>query len=127
MADAIGRLGIQRGDRVATLGWNTYRHLELYSAIPCFGAILHTINIRPGGDDVAFIIGKAQDAALFVVAKFLPLLERIASRLPSLRHIIVIAAVEEFVSTSLPVLNYETQLRTGDAAFAFSDLDENSL
>ncbi len=127
MADAIGRLGIQRGDRVATLGWNTDRHLELYSAVPCFGAILHTINIRLGDDDVAFIIDKAQDRALFVDAEFLPLVERIAPRLPSLQHIIVMGAAEDAASTSLPVLRYETLIETGDPVFAFPDLDENSL
>lgn len=59
MADAIGRLGIKRGDRVATLGWNSYRHLELYSAIPCIGAIPHTLDIRLGDDDIAFLIDTA--------------------------------------------------------------------
>lgn len=126
LADAIGGLGIRSGDRVATLGWNTYRHFELYAAVPCLGAVLHTVNIRLGDDDIVYIINKAQDIALFVDPEFLPTVERIAPRLGSLKHVIVMARAEDAIATSLQVLNYETLLRAGKPDFVFSELDENS-
>src|SRR5690242_9620434 len=61
LAWALARLGVQPGDRVGTLCWNTYRHLELYFAIPCSGSVLHTLNLRLAPNQLAFIINHAED------------------------------------------------------------------
>src|SRR5687767_101108 len=74
-------LGVRPGDRVATLAWNHTRHLELYFAIPCFGAVLHTVNIRLGDEQLRFVLQHAEDVVVFVDAS---LAERVASLRPSL-------------------------------------------
>jgi fatty-acyl-CoA synthase len=64
LAKALERLGVQQGDRVATLAWNSYRHLELYYAVPCMGAVLHTLNLRLSADQLAYVISHAEDAVI---------------------------------------------------------------
>src|SRR5262245_64394595 len=81
LAGALARLGVQQGDRVATLAWNTYRHLELYFAVPCMGAVLHTLNLRLPPDQLIYIVNHAEDKVLFVDASLLPLLEKLAEHL----------------------------------------------
>ena len=68
LASALENLGVQPGDRVATFGWNSVRHLELYLAVPCMGAVLHTVNIRLFEDDLRYIVGHAEDRAIFLDA-----------------------------------------------------------
>src|SRR5205085_4342703 len=76
LAGALQRAGIQPGDRVATLMWNHYAHLEAYFAIPCAGAVLHTLNLRLHPDDIAYIANHAGDRFLIVDDVLLPLLEK---------------------------------------------------
>ena len=85
---ALAGLGISPGDRVATLGWNTARHLEAYYAVPAMGAVLHTLNVRLTADELAFIATDAGDRTLLVDEDLLPLLERFHARAP-FRHVIV--------------------------------------
>src|SRR5260221_1754566 len=88
-AAALARLGVRQGERVATLAWNHSRHLELYLAIPCMGAVLHTLNLRLSPDQLAFIINDAEDAVIVADQSLLPLLDRVRDRIPSVRHIVV--------------------------------------
>src|ERR687893_1741479 len=66
LAVALGELGLEKSDRVATLAWNTYQHLEAYFGVPCSGMVLHTINPRLSSDDIAYIINHAEDRVLLV-------------------------------------------------------------
>src|SRR5437870_1884850 len=66
LANALKRLGVGPGDRVATLAWNGYRHLELYYAVPCMGAVLHTLNLRLAADQLGYIINHAEDSVICV-------------------------------------------------------------
>src|SRR5919202_3734340 len=68
LASSLERLGVRPGDRVATFGWNSRRHLELYLAVPSMGAVLHTLNIRLFEDDLRYIVGHAQDKVIFLDA-----------------------------------------------------------
>src|SRR3954454_6698380 len=68
LASALRELGIGPGDRVATFGWNSLRHLELYLAVPSMGAVLHTLNIRLFEDDLRYIVGHAEDRVIFLDA-----------------------------------------------------------
>ena len=79
MANALAGLGIKSGDRVATLAWNGYRHMELYYAVSGSGAVLHTLNPRLHPDQVVYIADHAEDQALFFDLTFLPLVEAIAA------------------------------------------------
>ena len=88
LANALSRLGLSKGDRVATLAWNHGRHLEAYFAVPLAGFVLHTINPRLSPQDLAFICNDAGDRVLIVDEALLPVLERFRSQI-DLRHVIV--------------------------------------
>ncbi len=65
LASALKKLGLRKGERVATLCWNHHRHLELYSAVPLAGAVLHTLNLRLSAEEIAYIAGHANDSLIF--------------------------------------------------------------
>ena len=77
LASSLERLGVKRGDRVATFGWNSRRHLELYLAVPSMGAVLHTLNIRLFPDQLVYIANHAEDKVAIVDASLAPLWSRI--------------------------------------------------
>ncbi len=85
MANALAALGVKPGDRVATLAWNGYRHMELYYAVSGSGAVLHTLNPRLHPDQVVYIADHAEDQVLFFDLTFLPLVEAIASRVKTIK------------------------------------------
>lgn len=89
LMNALDDLDVPAGAVVATLAWNSYRHLEAYFAVPCSGRILHTLNIRLSAEELAFVMRDAEDAVVMVDPDLLPLLEQVAADVPSLRHIIV--------------------------------------
>src|SRR5256886_13191128 len=85
LARALLRLGIETGDRVGTLAWNTYRHFELYYAIAGIGAVCHTINPRLFPEQITYIANHAEDTALFFDLTFLPLVEKLAPALKTIK------------------------------------------
>src|SRR3982074_3202443 len=89
LAGALKRLGIKPGDRVATLSFNNYRHLELYYAVPCMGAVLHTLNLRLFPQHLEFIINDAEDKVLFVDQALLPPLKPLLGKIPSLQQVVL--------------------------------------
>ena len=110
LANALARLGIQRGDRIGTLAWNTYRHLELYFAVPCMGAVVHTLNLRLPPNQLTHIINHAEDQVIFVDHSLLPILEKVAGDLKTVRHVVVMGE-GPLSEVSLPnVLSYEELL-----------------
>ncbi len=90
LAGALTRLGIRPGDRVATLAWNNYRHLEAYYAVPCMGAVLHTLNLRLFPDQLAFVINDAEDRIILADRTLLPILEKVSGRIPKVEKVIVL-------------------------------------
>jgi acyl-CoA synthetase (AMP-forming)/AMP-acid ligase II len=127
LARALLRLGIEPGDRVATLAWNTFRHFELYYAISGIGAVCHTINPRLFDDQIVYIVNHAADRLLFVDTTFLPLVERLAPRLPSDCRIVLMTDAENMPSTKLPVLPcYEQLIEAEDADFTWPEFDERT-
>jgi fatty-acyl-CoA synthase len=111
LAAALQKLGIRQGDRVATLSWNHYQHLEAYFAIPCIGAIIHPLNLRLSPDDLSYIVNNAEDKMLIVDQVLLPLFEKFKSTV-NFSRVIVIRQLEEPVSKEY--LNYEDVLASGD-------------
>ncbi len=89
LAAALARLGVKQGDRVGTFMWNNQTHMEAYFAIPCMGAVLHTLNIRLFPEQLAFVINHADDKVIIVDASVAPLLARVRDQLPNVEHIIV--------------------------------------
>jgi fatty-acyl-CoA synthase len=125
LARALRRLGVQPGERLATLAWNTGAHLEIYLGAPCYGAVLHTLNLRLAPEQIGYISRHAEDTILFVDQSLLPLAEQFCTQVPTLRHIVVMNE-EKPLSTSLPVLRYEALLAAEDPSFAWPVHDENS-
>jgi fatty-acyl-CoA synthase len=111
LATALQQLGIQKGDRVATLSWNHYQHMECYFAIPCIGAIVHPLNLRFNPDDLAYIVNHAQDKILIVDQVLLPLFEKFKSS-TSISRVIVIP--QTGMPFSEEYLDYEEVVRSGD-------------
>src|SRR5262245_40768670 len=89
LAGALRDLGIRKGDRVATLAWNSHRHLEIYWAAPLSGAVLHTLNFRLSPQDLTYIVNHAGDAVIFVDGSVWPVLAPIRHALRTVRRIIV--------------------------------------
>ncbi|MEH7333658.1 long-chain fatty acid--CoA ligase [Neobacillus drentensis] len=127
LADALITLGVTKGDRVGTLAWNHHRHLEAYFAIPCMGAVLHTINIRLAPQHITYIINHAEDKVLLVDADILPLLEKCAHELPNVKAYVVMTDEKELPETKLsPVYHYEDLLAEANPAYQYpNDIDEN--
>ena len=128
LANGLEDLRIGLGDRVATFMWNGWRHLEIYQAVPSMGAILHTLNIRLGPDDLRYIINHAADRVVFVDADLAPLLERIAGDLPSVeRYVICGEPGAEPWESSLPnAVDYESFLSGFSRNIAWPEFDENT-
>ncbi len=127
LAHALTRLGIGRGDRVATFAWNTYRHLEIYFAAPCMGAVLHTLNIRLAPDQLIYIINHAEDRVIFVDASLVPLLERIRDQIPTVKAFVIMSDAGPVQTTLSPALDYEALLaESPEAPYPWPRLDENA-
>ena len=123
LAGVLRELGVKKGDRVATLAWNSHRHLELYWAAPCSGAVLHTLNLRLAPQDLTFIINHAADSVIFADASLWPILEGIRDRIPSVRTIVIMRdAPEPRVPAALP--EYEALLAAASPLRRWPTLDE---
>jgi fatty-acyl-CoA synthase len=127
MASALEKLGVAQGDRVGTLAWNTARHFELYVAVPCMGAVLHTLNLRLPLDQLTFIINDAADRVIFVDADLMPLVEKVAGQIPTVEYIVVMNGQASTTADNLPkVLDYEELLATGSPDYQWPTLDERA-
>src|SRR5688572_10271982 len=92
MANALRSLGVSEGERIATLAWNGYRHMELYYAVSGSGSVLHTLNPRLHPDQVVWIADHAEDQVLFFDLTFLPLVEAIASRVKTIKAFVAMTS-----------------------------------
>jgi fatty-acyl-CoA synthase len=127
VAQRLDRDGIKLGDRVATLAWNTWRHLESWYGILGIGAIYHTINPRLFPEQIAWIINHAEDRVMMTDLTFLPLLEKIADKLPTIERYIVFTDAAHMPATPLRnAVPYEEWLAEADGDFAWKDFDENT-
>jgi acyl-CoA synthetase (AMP-forming)/AMP-acid ligase II len=128
LANALAHHGIRRGQRVATLAWNGYRHLELYYAVSGSGAVLHTLNPRLHPDQVTWIADHAEDRILFFDLSFLPLVEAIAHRVKTIKTFVALTDRAHMpAATTLPnLLCYEKLLEMQSEDFEWPELDENT-
>ncbi len=129
LADVLQNLNVTRGDKVGTLAWNHHRHLEAYFAAPGIGAVIHTINIRLSPEHITYIINHAEDKVLLIDEDIVPLIEKIAPALTTVKAFIIMTDQTEMPSTSLkPSYSYEELLAAGNPKTSFiSDLDENEI
>ena len=120
-----GRLGVTTGDRIATLAWNSYRHLEVYFGVSGIGAVLHTVNPRLFADQLEYIFNHAADRYVFVEPDLLPILEALAPRLPKLEGYIVLTDAASMPATSLPnAIAYETLIAGLPGEIEWPEIDE---
>ncbi len=127
IAKRLERDGIKLGDRVATLAWNTWRHLESWYGILGIGAIYHTVNPRLFPEQIVWIINHAQDRMIMTDLTFVPLLEKIADKLPTIERTIVLTDGAHMPATTLRnAVPYEDWLAEADGDFAWKSFDENT-
>ena len=127
VAQRLERDGLRLGDRVATLAWNTWRHLETWYGILGIGAVYHTINPRLFTNQIAWIINHAEDRVIMTDVTFLPILEKIADRIPTIERTIVYCDAAHMPATSLRnAVPYEDWLAEADGDFAWKSFDENT-
>jgi len=127
VAQALKQLGVKPGDRVGTLCWNSFRHLELYFAIPCYGAVLHTLNLRLPSDQLAFIVNHAEDQVIFVDASLVPILESIRDQIPTVKHFVILPDEKSEAHQLAPASCYEQLIESSmGRAYAWPDLEETA-
>jgi fatty-acyl-CoA synthase len=123
LARALAQLGVEPGDRVGTFAWNNQRHFELYFAIPCTGAVIHTLNIRLFEEQLTYIVNHAEDKVIFVDDSLVPVLEKLAPSFETVAHYVVMGDGD---AGTLPnALRYEQLLKeAGPGAFDYPEVDE---
>jgi fatty-acyl-CoA synthase len=127
VAQRLARDGIKSGDRVATLAWNTWRHLESWYGIVGIGAVYHTVNPRLFPDQIAWIINHAEDRLLMTDLTFVPLLEKLSQQLPTIERYVVYTDAAHMPATSLRnAVPYEEWIGEADGDIAWAQLDENT-
>ena len=127
LANALDKLGLQEGDRVATLAWNDYRHLELYYGVGGAGYVCHTVNPRLFPEQIIFIINHAEDKWIFTDPMFVPLLEKIAGHTPGVEGYVVMTNDENMPETTLKkAVSYESLIGAESDEYAWPELDERA-
>src|SRR5437868_5896588 len=127
VSQVLERDGIKLGDRVATIAWNTWRHLEVWYGIMGIGAICHTVNPRLFPEQIAWIINHAQDRIVMTDITFVPVLEKIADKLGSVERYVVLTDKAHMPETTLKnVVAYEDWIAEADGKFKWKDFDENT-
>ncbi|MDM4765047.1 3-(methylthio)propionyl-CoA ligase [Pelomonas sp. SE-A7] len=127
-ANALAGLGVQAGDRVGTVAWNGYRHMELYYSASGSGAVLHTLNPRLHPEQLAWIVGHAEDKVLCFDLTFLPLIEAVAAKLASVKHFVLMTDRAHMPAASkiANLLCYEELLEAASPDYDWPQLDEQS-
>jgi fatty-acyl-CoA synthase len=127
VAKRLERDGIKLGDRVATLAWNGYRHLECWYGIVGAGAVYHTVNPRLFPEQIAWIMNDAEDRIVLVDLTFMPFLEALADRLPTIERYVVLADGAHMPATKLKnAIAYEDWIGEVDSDFAWKEFDERT-
>ena len=127
VAQRLEKDGIKLGDRVATMAWNTARHLEAWYGILGIGAVYHTVNPRLFPEQIVWIVNHAQDRMMIVDLTFVPLLEKIADRLPTIERYIVLTDAAHMPQTTLKnAVAYEDWIGEVDGDFVWKQFDENT-
>jgi fatty-acyl-CoA synthase len=124
LAGALARLGVGKGARVGSVAWNGYRHMEAYFAVPCMGAVIHTINFRLAPDQLVHVINHAGDEILLVDASVFPALAQVRDQLTTVRHVVVMDDVGQ--GSPAGTLDYEELIADAPPSFAWPELDERA-
>ncbi|MRV70243.1 long-chain-fatty-acid--CoA ligase [Duganella sp. FT92W] len=127
LANALARLGVREGDRIATLAWNGYRHMELYYGVSGMGAVLHTVNPRLFAEQLEYIINHAEDQYVFFDTGFTQLLEQLAPKIPGIKGFVAMTDRAHMPTSALPnLLCYEDLLAAESDDYAWPVFNENN-
>ncbi len=128
LANALTRLGVKLGDRIGTLAWNTYRHFELYYGVSGMGAVLHTVNPRLFPEQIDYIVNHAEDSYLFFDLTFLPLVEKLAGQLKTVKGFVLLTDRAHMPKeSSIPnLICYEELIGAESADYAWPEFDERT-
>jgi fatty-acyl-CoA synthase len=127
VAQRLQRQGLKPGDRIATLAASTVRHMEVWYGATGIGAVYHPVNPRLFHDQITFVVNHAADRVMFTDAQYVPLLEKIASKLPTIERYIVLSDAAHMPQTSLRnAVDYESWLDEVDGDYAWAHFDENT-
>ena len=127
VAKALEHEGVRLGDRIATMAWNTDRHVETWFGIMGTGAICHTLNPRLFADQIAYIVNHAEDDIMFVDLTFIPIVEALQDRIATVRKYIVLTDSDHMPATSLPnAVAYEDWIGAVDDNYKWKSFDENT-
>jgi acyl-CoA synthetase (AMP-forming)/AMP-acid ligase II len=127
VAQRLEKEGVKLGDRVATLAWNTWRHLETWYGITGIGAVYHTINPRLFPDQIAYIASHAEDRLMFLDTTFVPLMEKLQDKLPTIQRYVILTDAAHMPQTSLRnAVPYEEWIAEVDGNFTWASFDENA-
>jgi acyl-CoA synthetase (AMP-forming)/AMP-acid ligase II len=126
LANALQAAGIRSGDRIGTLAWNDYRHLELYYAVSSMGAVLHTVNPRLFPEQLEYIINHAEDRLLFVDPTLLPALVPLEGKLPKVERMIVMTGRASMPPAAADLQDYESFIADQPEQFDWPELDERA-
>ncbi|HYQ98931.1 MAG TPA: 3-(methylthio)propionyl-CoA ligase [Casimicrobiaceae bacterium] len=127
VANALGALGVRPGDRIATLAWNGYRHMELYFGVSGMGAVLHTINPRLFPEQIEYIVNHAEDGYLFFDLTFAPLVAKLAPLLRGVKGFVAMTDRAHMPALDVPnLICYEELVGSASADYGWPDFDENT-
>ena len=127
LASALEKDGVKKGDVIATLALNTYRHLEMYYGISGMGAITHTLNFRLHPEQAVYIINHAEDKIIFVELPFVPILESLQDKLETVEKYVVLCEEDEMPENSLKgAISYEEYIKAGDEEYIWPELDDDA-
>ncbi|WP_422102311.1 fatty acid--CoA ligase [Vreelandella sp.] len=128
LAHLLTSQGVQAGDVVAVLDWDSHRYLECFFAIPMIGAVLHTVNVRLAPEQILYTMEHAEDVFVLVHEDFVPLLEPLAHQLPKIRGYLLCQEARQEVATSLPLVGeFEALLAEQPSHYDFPSFDENGV
>lgn len=128
LANMLAELGVQAGDTVAVMDWDSHRYLECFFAVPMIGAVLHTVNIRLSHDQLVYTMNHAEDRLVLVHEDFLALAEGLREQLTTVDNWLLLCDGEQTPATTLPIAGeYEALLQQADSRYDFPDFDENSI
>lgn len=127
LANALKTLGVEQGDRIGTLAWNTYRHFEIYYAVSGTGAITHTINPRLFAEQIVYIVNHADDQVIFVDLTFIPLLEAIKDEIKGVKAFVVMTDADHMPESALPnLVCYEDLIAKESSEYSWPEFDEKT-
>ena len=124
LARVLDRLGVKQGDRVGTFAWNNQRHLELYMAVPCIGAVLHTLNIRLFAEQLTYIVNHAEDGVIFVDDSVVPILQELAPTFEGVRHYVVMGDGDSRPPCPMLCATRSCSSRRALAPYEYPEVDE---